>query len=100
MSKTRQGVIDMERRRYQDPYNDKKIWEVTNIKGGIYLKQFVGGKQFGTGIRVTKQKLEELGIASMKEVWPSTLETLKEYKKRFSKERNTGKIFKEHDLAL
>ena len=100
MSKTRQGVIGMERRRYQDPFNDNKIWEVTNIKGGIYLKQFIGGKQFGKGMRVTKQKLKELGIANMQEVRPSTLETLKEYKKRISKERNTGKIFKEHDLEL
>ena len=90
----------MERKRYQDLYNDKKIWEVTNLKDGIYLKQFIAGKQFRRGMRVAKQKLKELGIGKMKEIKLSTIETLEEYKKRINKERKTEKIDKKHDLEL
>ena len=91
--------MDKDRKRYQDPYNKSKIWEVTKLKGGFYLKQFISGKQYGKGIRVTKKKLDELGIANMKEVKPSTLETLQEYKSRFSKEKKTGVVkTPEHEL--
>ena len=66
--------MDKERKRYQDPYNEKKVWEVIKLKGGWYLKQFIAGRQFGKGSRVTKRKLDELGIKDMKEIKPSTME--------------------------
>ena len=50
---------------YRDAYSDIKTWEVTKIKGGYYLKQFIKGKQFGRGIKTTKKHLEEIGIFKM-----------------------------------
>lgn len=47
---------------YQDPYNDKKVWEVVNLKGGYYLRQYICKKQFGKGIRTTKRHLSDIGI--------------------------------------
>lgn len=50
---------------YQDPYNPIKTWEVTELSGGYYLKQFINGKQFGRGSRTTKKHLKEMGIFEM-----------------------------------
>ena len=50
---------------YQDPYNPIKTWEVTELSGGYYLKQFIKGKQFGRGSRTTKKHLKEMGIFEM-----------------------------------
>ena len=55
----------MQRKIYQDPYNNK-IWEVIKLNGGYYLKQFIKGKQFGRGLRTTKKNLEKMGILKMK----------------------------------
>ncbi len=45
----------MRRITYQDPYNSHKVWEVSHLKGGFYLK----------GRRVTKRFLEMIGVLSM-----------------------------------
>ena len=50
---------------YQDPYNSIKTWEVTELSGGYYLKQFIKGKQFSRGSRTTKKHLKEIGIFEM-----------------------------------
>nr|DAG17557.1 MAG TPA: hypothetical protein [Bacteriophage sp.] len=50
---------------YQDPYNPIKTWEITKLKGGYYLRQFIKGKQFGRGIKTTKSYLEQIGIFNM-----------------------------------
>lgn len=55
----------MKRTIYQDPYNNNKTWEVTELSGGYYLKQFINGKQFGRGSRTTKKNLKEIGIFGM-----------------------------------
>lgn len=55
----------MARTIYQDPYNSIKTWEVTELSGGYYLKQFIKGKQFGRGSRTTKKHLKEMGIFEM-----------------------------------
>ena len=55
----------MKRKIYQDPYNSTKTWEVTELSGGYYLKQFINGKQFGKGSRTTKKWLEQIGIFEM-----------------------------------
>lgn len=55
----------MKRKIYQDPYNSIKTWEVTELSGGYYLKQFIKGKQFGRGSRTTKKNLEKMGIFEM-----------------------------------
>lgn len=44
----------------QDKYNNIKSWEVTKLSGGFYLKQFIDGKQFGSGIRTTKKWIESI----------------------------------------
>lgn len=47
---------------YQDKFNKCKVWQVTKLKGGLYLKQFINGVQFGRGQRVNKKILKEIGI--------------------------------------
>lgn len=47
---------------YQDKWNTKKVWEVTKLIGGYYLRQYIDGKQFGRGARVTKGYLRSIGI--------------------------------------
>lgn len=47
---------------YQDEYNLNKVWEVVTLKGGYYLRQYIKGKQFGRGVRVTKTFLQQLNL--------------------------------------
>lgn len=47
---------------YQDKWNKKKTWEVTNLVGGYYLRQYIDGKQFGSGIKTSKSFIESIGI--------------------------------------
>lgn len=58
----------MKRRYFKDRYNGAKVWEVTKLVGGYYLRQFIAGKQFGSGIKTTKSKIEEIGIFAMEEI--------------------------------
>lgn len=53
---------NVERIFYQDPFNSKKKWEIVILKGGYYLRQYICGKQFGRGVRITKRQLKDLGI--------------------------------------
>ena len=50
---------------YQDKYNPQKTWEVTSISHGFYLKQFICDKQFGRGVRASKEYLKDIGILDM-----------------------------------
>ena len=50
---------------YQDKYNPNKTWEVTSMSHGFYLKQFICDKQFGRGLRTTKEYLKSIGILDM-----------------------------------
>lgn len=50
------------RRYYKDAYNPQKVWEVTQLVGGYYLRQYVNGRQFNRGTRVTKKFLKSIGI--------------------------------------
>ena len=50
---------------YQDKYNPQKTWEVTSISHGFYLKQFVCGKQFGRGLKTSREYLRSIGILDM-----------------------------------
>ena len=47
-------VNKLKRVKIQDKYNPIKVWEVTKLSGGFYLKQFVGDRQTGSG-RFTKK---------------------------------------------
>ena len=37
---------------YRDRYNSNKVWEVVNLEGGYYLRQYVCGKQMGRGLEL------------------------------------------------
>lgn len=80
----------MKRTKYQDPYNPLKVWEVSQLKGGFYLKQFIAGKQFGRGKRTTKTWLEKMGILEY--------EILKE-KEKILKQTSNFKVEKENPFA-
>ena len=47
---------------YKDRYNPSKVWEVTKLKGGYYLKQYIKGKQMGRGVKTSKSYLNQVGI--------------------------------------
>ena len=55
----------MKRTYYLDKYNNKKIWEVTELSHGIYLRQYICGRKFGRGVRTNKAKLKDIGITEM-----------------------------------
>ena len=44
----------------KDKYNDLKSWEIIKLSGGYYLKQYICGKQFGSGIRTTKKFIMDI----------------------------------------
>ena len=52
---------------YQDRWNEKKVWEVANVVGGYYLRQYIGGKQFWNGIKTSKKFIESIGIFEFEE---------------------------------
>lgn len=58
----RGDAIAVKRTYYKDRYNDNKVWEVTKLKGGYYLRQYICGEQFGKGLRTTKKFIQSLGI--------------------------------------
>lgn len=53
---------------YQDLYNSKKTWLVCYMKGAIYLKQFIDGKQYGKGLRCTKAYINQIGVLNFKRI--------------------------------
>lgn len=55
----------MKRTYYLDKYNNKKIWEVTELSHGIYLRQYISERKFGRGVRTNKAKLKDIGIIEM-----------------------------------
>ncbi len=55
----------MTRTLYQDKFNSQKVWEVTSISHGFYLKQFICGKQFGRGLKTSKEYIKSIVIFDM-----------------------------------
>ena len=53
---------------YRDRYNTKKIWEVTKLSGGYYLRQYISGRQTGKGLRTTKKFISDIGIFGFEEI--------------------------------
>ena len=58
----------LERKFYQDRWNDKKVWEVVRMIGGCYLRQYVDGQQWGKGLRTTKKFIQSIGIFEFEEI--------------------------------
>lgn len=58
----------MKRTFFKDQHNDRKIWEVVQMVGGYYLRQYISGRQFGRGIRTTKKHIENIGIFGFEQV--------------------------------
>ena len=50
---------------YQDKYNPQKTWEVTSISHGFYLRQYICDKQFGRGLKTSREYLKNIGILDM-----------------------------------
>lgn len=52
----------LERTFYQDPWNDRKVWEVVRMIGAYYLRQYIDGRQVNIGVKMTKKFIKSLGI--------------------------------------
>lgn len=53
---------------YKDRWNENKVWEVAEMIGGYYLRQYVCGKQQGSGIKTTKKFIRSIGIFDFEQV--------------------------------
>ena len=53
---------------YQDRWNKNKVWEVAQLVGGYYLRQYVCGQQWGRGLLTTKKFIKSLGILEFEQV--------------------------------
>lgn len=53
---------------YRDKYNQNKVWEVSRLAGGYYLRQYVKGQKFGSGLRTSKKFIESIGIFEFEKV--------------------------------
>ena len=58
----------VERTYYLDRYNHFKIWEVSKLKGGYYLRQYIHGKQFGKGLKTSRKYIKRIGILDFDKV--------------------------------
>ncbi len=63
---------EIKRTFYRDAYNDNKVWEVAELSGGHYLRQYINGQQFGRGLRTTKKHIQEIGIFDFEKVQDET----------------------------
>ncbi|MCD8146915.1 MAG: hypothetical protein LUD84_06520 [Clostridiales bacterium] len=59
---------NVERRFFQDRYNDLKVWEVVKLSHGYYLRQYINGVQFGRGSRRRKSDIADIGIFDFEEL--------------------------------
>lgn len=53
---------------YQDRWNSQKTWEVVHMIGGYYLRQYICGKQWGSGMKTTKKFIKRIGIFEFEEI--------------------------------
>lgn len=53
---------------YKDRWNENKVWEVAEMIGGYYLRQYVCGKKQGKGIKTTKKFIKSIGIFDFEQV--------------------------------
>lgn len=60
--------LTVKREFYRDRYNQNKVWEVARLAGGYYLRQYVKGQQFGTGLRTSRKFIESIGIFGFEKV--------------------------------
>lgn len=60
--------MTVQRKFYQDRWNEKKVWEVVRLVGGFYLRQYIDGRQQGRGLRTTKKFIKSIGILDFQEV--------------------------------
>lgn len=60
--------MTIKRTYYQDKHNVNKTWEVSKLKGGYYLRQFINGKQFKRGVKTSKRFIKSIGIFDFKEI--------------------------------
>lgn len=53
---------------YRDKWNEDKVWEVSELIGGYYLRQYVCGKQWGSGMKTTRNFIENIGIFGFEQI--------------------------------
>lgn len=53
---------------YMDRYNNNKIWQVSILKGGYYLRQYIKGIQFGRGLKCSKKFITSIGILDYEKI--------------------------------
>lgn len=53
---------------YRDKWNENKIWEVAELIGGFYLRQYVCEIQQGAGIKTSKKFIKSIGILDFEKV--------------------------------
>lgn len=53
---------------YQEKYNRNKVWEVADLDGAYYLRQYICGKQSGRGLRIKRKFIQSLGIFDFEEI--------------------------------
>ena len=66
--KSKADIHVVKRNFYQDRWNEKKVWEVATLVGGLYLRQYIDGVQYGRGARTTKKFIRSIGILGFQEI--------------------------------
>lgn len=74
--------LTVKREFYRDRYNQNKVWEVARLAGGYYLRQYVKGQQFGTGLRTSRKFIESIGIFEFEKVGGILPATMGEFERR------------------
>jgi len=82
---SKKGVKVVKRNFYQDRWNEKKVWEVATLVGGLYLRQYIDGIQQGRGVRTTKKFIRSIGILGFQEIAGELRDSSDKKKKIFVK---------------
>lgn len=53
---------------YKDRWNQNKVWEVAELIGGYYLRQYICGEQWGRGLKTTKKFIQSIGIFEFEQI--------------------------------
>lgn len=60
--------MTLKREFYRDTWNENKVWEVVYMRGGMYLRQYISGRQWNKGMRTTKAFIKSIGIFDMQRI--------------------------------
>lgn len=60
--------MTLQRTYYRDRWNEKKVWEVAKMVGGYYLRQYISGRQVGSGVKTSKKFIRSIGVLEFEKV--------------------------------